>query len=84
MTIMQIVMFRMYSVASLVGPRLEETVLATLLRKIFKRPSILGQKGHRYPPKHSKVSYYHFDGWLETSNHRPSSLLGSQATTEDD
>ena len=34
MTIMQIVMFRMYSVASLVGPRLEETVLATLLRKI--------------------------------------------------
>ena len=58
-----------YSVVSLVGPRLEETVLATLLRKIFKRPSILGQKGHRYPPKHSKVSYYHFDGWLETSNH---------------
>ena len=27
------------------------------------------QNGHRYPPKQSKVSYDHFDGWLETCNH---------------
>ena len=58
-----------YSVVSVVVPRLEEAILAPVVKKIFKRPSILGQEGHRYPPKHSKLSYDHFGGWLETSNH---------------
>ena len=44
-----------YSVCSLVVPRLEEAILTPVLRKRFKRPSIFGQEGHSYPPKHSKV-----------------------------
>ena len=38
---------------------------------IFKRPSVLGQRGHRYPPKHLKVRYDRFGRQLETSNHPP-------------
>ena len=38
---------------------------------IFKRPSILGQRGHRYPPKRLKVRYDRFGRQLETSNHPP-------------
>ena len=34
-----------YSVVSVVVPRLEEAILAPVVKKIFKRPSILGQKG---------------------------------------
>ena len=56
----------LYSVVSLVVPRLEE---APVLKKISKVPSILEQKGHRYPPRHSKVGYDHFGGWLETICH---------------
>ena len=44
-----------YSVCSLVVPRLEEAILTPVLRKRFKIPSIFGQEGHSYPPKHSKV-----------------------------
>ena len=43
----------LYSVVSLVAPRMEEAILTPLLMIVFKRPSILGEKGHMYvPPKH--------------------------------
>ena len=61
----------MYSVCSLVVPRLEEAILTPVLKKNFKRPSIFGQEGHSYPPKHSKVSYDHFGGQLEQSDTAP-------------
>ena len=71
----------LYSVVSLVVPRLEE---APVLKKISKVPSILEQKGHRYPSKHSSVSYVsllpqvfkYMDG-----DEQPSPPLGSQAAT---
>ena len=52
-----------YSVVSLVVPRLEEAIL-TLLMKFFKRPSILGQKGHRCPQNIQKLATATFvGGW---------------------
>ena len=62
---------KIYSVCSLVVPRLEEAILTPVLKKNFKRPSILGQEGHNYPPKHSNLSYDQFGGWLEQSNTAP-------------
>ena len=60
-----------YSVCSLVVPRLEEAILTPVLRKRFKRPSIFGQEGHSYPPKHSNLSYDQFGGGLEQSDTAP-------------
>ena len=60
-----------YSVCSLVVPRLEEAILTPVLKKNFKRPLILGQEGHNYPPKHSNLSYDQFGGGLEQSDTAP-------------
>ena len=63
--------FRRYSVCSLVVPRLEEAILTPVLKKNFKRPSILGQEGHSYSQKHSNLSYDQFGGGLEQSDTAP-------------
>ena len=60
-----------YSVCSLVVPRLEEAILTPVLKKNFKRPLILGQEGHNYPPKHSNLSYDQFGVRLEQSDTAP-------------
>ena len=60
-----------YSVCSQVVPRLEEAILTPVLKKNFKRPLILGQEGHNYPPKHSNLSYDQFGGGLEQSDTAP-------------
>ena len=60
-----------YSVCSLDVPRLEEAILTPVLKKNFKRPLILGQEGHRYPPKHSNLSYDQFGVRLEQSDTAP-------------
>ena len=60
-----------YSVCSLVVPRLEEAILTPVLKKNFKRPSILGQEGHSYSQKHSNLSYDQFGGGLEQSDTAP-------------
>ena len=60
-----------YSVCSLVVPTLEEAILTSVLKKNFKWPSILGQEGHSYPPKHSNLSYDQFGGGLEQSDTAP-------------
>ena len=62
---------RYYSVCSLVVPRLEEAILTPVLKKNFKRPLILGQEGHNYPPKHSNLSYDQFGVRLEQSDTAP-------------
>ena len=62
---------RRYSVCSLVVPRLEEAILTPVLKKNFKRPLILGQEGHNYPPKHSNLSYDQFGVRLEQSDTAP-------------
>ena len=62
---------RVYSVCSLVVPRLEEAILTPVLKKHFKRPSILGQEGHSYSQKHSNLSYDQFGGGLEQSDTAP-------------
>merc|ERR1712214_89804 len=53
------------------GPRLEEAILTPVLKKNFKRPLILGQEGHNYPPKHSNLSYDQFGVRLEQSDTAP-------------
>merc|ERR1712209_125660 len=60
-----------YSVCSLVVPRLEEAILTPVLKKNFKRPLILGQEGHSYPPKHSNSCYDQFGVRLEQSDTAP-------------
>ena len=60
-----------YSVCSLVVPTLEEAILTSVLKKNFKWPSILGQEGHSYSPKHSNLSYDQFGGGLEQSDTAP-------------
>ena len=60
-----------YSVWSLVVPTLEEAILTSVLKKNFKWPSILGQEGHSYPPKHSNLSYDQFGVRLEQSDTAP-------------
>ena len=60
-----------YSVCSLVVPRLEEAILTPVLKKNFKWPSILGQEGHSYSPKHSNLSYDQFGVRLEQSDTAP-------------
>ena len=68
-----------YSVCSLVVPRLEEAILTPVLKKNFKRPLILGQEGHNYPPKHSNLSYDQFGVRLEQSDTAPPfSLLAGE------
>ena len=64
----------LYSVCSLVVPRLEEAILTPVLKKNFKRPLILGQEGHNYPPKHSNLSYDQFGVRLEQSDTAPALL----------
>ena len=67
-----------YSVCSLVVPRLE-AILTPVLKKNFKRPLILGQEGHNYPPKHSNLSYDQFGVRLEQSDTAPPfSLLAGE------
>ena len=63
--------FSIYSVCSLVVPTLEEAILTSVLKKNFKWPSILGQEGHSYSPKHSNLSYDQFGGGLEQSDTAP-------------
>ena len=69
----------MYSVCSLVVPTLEEAILTSVLKKNFKWPSILGQEGHSYSPKHSNLSYDQFGVRLEQSDTAPPfSLLAGE------
>ena len=65
------ILYVTYSVCSLVVPTLEEAILTSVLKKNFKWPSILGQEGHSYSPKHSNLSYDQFGGRLEQSDTAP-------------